>query len=249
MTAQTQFKLNDVTLGYEGHPAVHHLTGAFDAGSMTAVFGPNGSGKSTLLKGLKGTLKPMHGSIDRHGLDVHDIAFLPQANEIDRSFPATVYDIVSFGLFRKNGFFSSIRKEHKEKIDEAIEGVGLRGFEGRALSTLSGGQLQRSLFARVLLQDARVILLDEPFSAIDAKTVSDLLSLVHRWHAEQRTIITVLHDADLIRENFPRSLLLARKPVAWGTSRETLNAENLLKARRMNEAWDEHSGWCESHAS
>lgn len=249
MTAQAQFQLNDVTLGYEGHPAVHHLTGAFEAGSMTAVFGPNGSGKSTLLKGLMGTLKPMRGSIGRHGLDVRDIAFLPQAHEIDRSFPATVHDIVSFGLFRRVGFFSAIKREHKEKIEEAIEGVGLRGFNNRSLATLSGGQLQRSLFARVLLQDAKVILLDEPFSAIDAKTVTDLLSLVHRWHAEQRTIITVLHDADLIRENFPRSLLLARKPVAWGTSRETLNAENLLKARRMNEAWDDHADWCDGHTA
>ncbi len=245
MTSQALFKLTDVTLGYEGHPAVHHVTGTFDAGSMTAVFGPNGSGKSTLLKGLMGTLKPLSGFIDRQGLDVRDIAYLPQAHEIDRSFPATVHDLVSFGLIRSTGFFSALRRHDRSRIETALEAVGLRGFEARALSSLSGGQLQRSLFARVLLQDARVILLDEPFAAIDAKTVSDLLSLVHRWHAEQRTIITVLHDAELIREHFPRSLILAREPVAWGASKETLSAENLLKARRMNEAWDDNAAWCE----
>jgi len=245
MTPLAQFKLNDVTLGYEGHPAVHHLSGAFDAGSMTAVFGPNGSGKSTLLKGLMGTLKPLSGTIDRQGLDARDIAYLPQAHEIDRSFPATVHDLVSFGLIRSTGFFSPLRKQDRTRMETALEAVGLRGFAARPLGSLSGGQLQRSLFARVLLQDAKVILLDEPFSAIDAKTVSDLLSLVHRWHAESRTVITVLHDADLIREHFPRSLILAREPVAWGASKETLSAANLLKARRMNEAWDDNAAWCE----
>jgi zinc/manganese transport system ATP-binding protein len=249
MTAQVQFRLNDLTLGYDGHPAVHHLTGAFESGSMTAVFGPNGSGKSTLLKGLMGTLKPMSGSIDCEGLDVRDIAFLPQAHEIDRSFPATVHDLISFGLIRRTGFFSALKKDDVVRINEALDAVGLRGFQARPLSSLSGGQLQRSLFARVLLQDAKVILLDEPFSAIDTRTVSDLLSLVHRWHSEQRTIITVLHDAELIREHFPRSLILARQPVAWGISKEALSAENLLKARRMNEAWDENAAWCEDDAA
>ena len=127
--------------------------------------------------------------------------------------------------------------------------MGLSGFQGRPIGSLSGGQLQRSLFARVLLQDAKVILLDEPFSAIDVRTVSDLLSLIHRWHAERRTIIAVLHDADLIRAHFPESLVLAREPVAWGLSEDALMPANLLKARRMNEAWDENAPWCEENAA
>jgi len=249
MTAQVRVKLENLTLGYEGHPAVHHVTGAFDAGSMTAIFGPNGSGKSTLLKGLMGMLKPLGGSIEWQNLDVRDIAYLPQAHEIDRSFPATVHEIVSLGLIRSRGFFSAIGKDDRRQIDSALEAVGLRGFDNRPIGSLSGGQLQRSLFARALLQEARVILLDEPFSAIDAKTTSDLLRLIHRWHSERRTIVAVLHDADLIREHFPRSLVLAREPVAWGDSDDAMSADNLLRARHMNEAWDESAIWCGDQAA
>ena len=100
----------------------------------------------------------------------------------------------------------------------AIAAVGLSGFEERPIGTLSGGQMQRMLFARLLLQDARVIVLDEPFNAIDTKTAADLCDLVMRWHAEKRTVIAALHDLDLVKSNFPEALLLAREPVAWGAT-------------------------------
>jgi zinc/manganese transport system ATP-binding protein len=117
------------------------------------------------------------------------------------------------------------------------------GFENRPLDTLSGGQAQRALFARVMLQDADVILLDEPFTAIDERTVTDLVALVQRWHQEKRTVVAVLHDIDMVRDVFPEALLMAREPVAWGATAEALCSENLLKARRMTEAWDEHAPW------
>jgi zinc/manganese transport system ATP-binding protein len=120
----------------------------------------------------------------------------------------------------------------------------LTGFESRPIGSLSGGQMQRTLFARLLLQDARVILLDEPFTAIDAKTAADLFDLVRRWHSEQRTVLAALHDIDLVRSSFPQTLLLAREPVAWGKTGEVLTPENLLKARRMCEAFDDHASAC-----
>ena len=110
-------------------------------------------------------------------------------------------------------------KAARDKIAQALAAVGLNGFENRRIGTLSGGQMQRMLFARVLLQDARLIVLDEPFNAIDAKTSADLLALVRRWHAEKRTVLAALHDMDLVRANFPETLLLARGPVAWGADR------------------------------
>lgn len=241
----TAFKLHNVTLGYEGHPAVHHLEGEVASGSLTAVVGPNGSGKSTLLKGLCGAIAPLSGHIDRSGFGVKDIAYLPQVNEIDRSFPATVEDLVTLGLWRRRGPFASIRQADRSGVGQALAGVGLAGFQSRPIDTLSGGQLQRALFARVLLQDAKIILLDEPFTAIDSRTASDLIDLVRRWHRENRTIVAVLHDIDLVREHFPETVLLAREPVAWGRTRDALNPENLLKARRMNEAWDADAPWCE----
>jgi len=240
----TDLRFHNLTLGYERHPAVHHLDGAVATGSLVAVVGPNGAGKSTLFKGIVGALKPLAGGIERNGLDALDIAYLPQVAEIDRSFPINVYDMVAMGLWRTRGPLGGIGAKENRTIEAAIATVGLTGFERRAIGTLSGGQMQRMLFARLLLQDARIIVLDEPFTAIDAKTSADLLDLVRRWHSEQRTVLAALHDVDLVKANFPQTLLLAREPVAWGPTRDVLTPENLLKARRMCEAFDETADTC-----
>ena len=239
-----QIKFRDVTLGYDRHPAVHHLHGEVARGALLAVVGPNGAGKSTLFRGLVGILKPLAGSIDLGGLDIRDIAYLPQSVDIDRTFPISVFDLVGTGLWRTTGFFGGMGKPARDKITQALAAVGLNGFENRSIGTLSGGQMQRMLFARVLLQDARLIVLDEPFNAIDAKTSADLLALVRRWHGEGRTVLAALHDMDLVRANFPETLLLARGPVAWGATAQVLTAENLSEARRMCEAFDETAPAC-----
>jgi zinc/manganese transport system ATP-binding protein len=139
-------------------------------------------------------------------------------------------------------------KADQHTVSDALMAVGLGGFENRVIGALSGGQLQRALFARLLLQDARLILLDEPFTAIDTKTTADLLALISRWHGEKRTVIAVLHDMDVVRQHFPRTLLLARETIAWGDSAETLRPENLLRARRMIEAHDPHAARCDRAA-
>jgi zinc/manganese transport system ATP-binding protein len=235
-------RFDEVTLGYGRRPAVHHLDGEIPAGSLIAVVGPNGAGKSTLLKGIVGTLKPLEGRIRFNASP--GIAYLPQAAEIDRSFPLSVYDLVAMGLWTRSGLFGGISRHDCTKIERALAAVGLTGFERRPISTLSGGQMQRALFARLLLQDAPVILLDEPFTAIDAKTTADLLDLVRRWHDESRTVVAVLHDLDMVKRTFPQTLLIAREPVAWGETGEVLSPENLLKARRMVEAYDPHADIC-----
>lgn len=242
MTAALRF--NNLTLGYDRHPAVHHLSGEVDAGALVAVVGPNGAGKSTLFKGIVGVIKPLAGRIERGALAASDIAYLPQAAEIDRSFPINVFDMVAMGLWHHTGLFGGIGHSARHRIEEALAAVGLTGFEDRAIGTLSGGQMQRMLFARLLLQDARVIVLDEPFNAVDAKTSADLFDLVRRWHDEKRTVLTALHDIDFVRANFPETLLLAREPVAWGNTATVLTPENLLTARRMCEAFDEHATEC-----
>ncbi len=233
----------DLTLGYNSHPAVHHLSGAVKAGSLTAVVGANGSGKSTLLKGIVGVLKPMSGSrVVQPGAR---IAYLPQQSELDRTFPARVVDLVSMGLWPRRGLLGRYTRQDREAVETALMAVGLAGFETRSLDTLSGGQLQRALFARVLVQDADIILLDEPFNAIDAKTVGDLIGVIKRWHGENLTVMVVVHDLDLVRTHFPDTLLMARGPIAWGETREALKPENLLRARRFDEAWRDDAPWCE----
>jgi zinc/manganese transport system ATP-binding protein len=242
MAAQIQFR--NVTLGYDRHPAVHHLDGEVASGALLAVVGPNGAGKSTLFRGVAGILRPLAGVIGRDGLDHRDIAYLPQTVDIDRSFPISVFDFVGTGLWRSTGFWGGIGKAARDRILQALAAVGLNGFENRNIGTLSGGQMQRMLFARVLLQDARLIVLDEPFNAVDTKTSADLLALVKRWHTEGRTVLAALHDMDLVRHHFPETLLLARGVVAWGPTAQVLTAENLAEARRMCEAFDDSAAAC-----
>jgi zinc/manganese transport system ATP-binding protein len=239
-----QLRLQNLTLGYDRHPAVHHLDGIVKDGALLAVVGPNGAGKSTLFKAIAGMLKPLAGSITRDPTDGRSIAYLPQAPDIDRSFPIGVYDMVTMGLWRSRGVFGGITAKDHHAIGAAIAAVGLTGFERRPIGTLSGGQVQRMLFARLVAQDARLILLDEPFAAIDARTSAELVSLVQRWHGERRTVLAALHDVDLVRAIFPETLLLAREPVAWGPTREVLTPENLNKARHMCEAFDEAAETC-----
>ena len=241
---EASLTFRDLTLGYFSHPAVHHLNGSVARGSLTAIVGPNGSGKSTLMKGIVGVLEPMSGEVLHN--DGARVAYLPQQSEIDRSFPARVVDLVSLGLWPKRGLLGRFTAEDRASVSKALMAVGMEGFEGRPIDTLSGGQLQRALFARVLVQDADLILLDEPFNAVDAKTVGDLIALIKRWHGESRTVMVVVHDLDLVRTHFPETLLLARQPVAWGETREALRPENLLKARRFNEAWSDDAPWCEA---
>jgi zinc/manganese transport system ATP-binding protein len=235
--------VRDLTVAYRGHPAVHHLTGAFAAGSLTAVVGPNGAGKSTLLGALGGTLRDFEGRIERD--PALRVAYLPQASLLDRSFPVRVHEVVAMGLWSRIGSLRGLRPEDRGRVDDALAAVGLHGFGQRWLGELSAGQTQRVLFARVLVQDAGLILLDEPFNAIDARTTADLLALLHRWKREARTVIAVLHDLEQVREHFEQVLLLARERVAWGPTAEVLKAEHLFKARQMAEAWDEAAPRCE----
>jgi zinc/manganese transport system ATP-binding protein len=237
-------RLANLTVTYERHPAVHHVSGGFAAGSLTAIAGPNGAGKSTLLKAIIGELRPAEGSIDRGALSRNDFGYLPQAADINRRFPISVVDTVMLGAWKNAGAFGQLSRRDAERAREALSIVGLSGFENRHIGALSAGQFQRVLFARLLLQDARVILLDEPFTAIDQRTTRDLLDLVLRWNKEGRTVIAVLHDFEQVRAHFPETLLIARELVAWGRTQDVMSPANLVKARAMAERWDEDAAEC-----
>jgi zinc/manganese transport system ATP-binding protein len=235
-------KLVDLTVSYDRHPAVHHVSADIPAGEMTAIVGPNGAGKSTLLKAVLGLAPRIEGRIE---CAARRIAYLPQQAEIDRSFPISVFDTVLLGRWSRFGGFGRAGDHDVHDAQHAIEAVGLVGFERRPIDTLSVGQFQRVLFARLLLQDADLVLLDEPFAAIDSKTVADLMQVIRHWCEERRTVVAVLHDLDQVKHDFPNSLLLARELVACGPTARVLSSENLLRARTMAEAWDEHADACE----
>ncbi len=240
----TGIAISNLTVTYDRHPAVHHLSALLKTGSLTALIGPNGAGKTTLLETIAGLRTPNEGCISLQGFCTDDIGYLPQQSQIDRSFPMTVRDLVASGFWQSLGPFAQMTKAYQQTITAALAQVGLDGFEKRMINSLSGGQFQRLLFARLIAQDSPVLLLDEPFNAIDAKTAAELLLLIDHWHDEKRTIVIVTHDVELARQRFPNSMLLARELIASGHSREVLTTENLERAKQMCESFDEHSALC-----
>lgn len=236
--------LENITISYQRRPAVHHVSGQFVSHEATAIFGPNGAGKSTLLKGIAGLLPIQEGNISLHGISQSKIAYLPQASEIDREQPLSVLDLVLTGFWQRRGFWRACNQDDHRKAIQALEAVGLHGFEKRAIMELSGGQFQRVLFARIMVQDTDLILLDEPFNSIDQKTTMDLLKVVQQWQKERRTIIAVLHDEALVKQFFSHTLLLAREVIAWGKTEEVLTQDNLKIALNNVGYWIENPEVC-----
>lgn len=232
--SQYAIELQQVWLGWRDRIALRDISGGFVPGSLTAVVGPNGAGKSTLIKGMAGRLNPIRGNIRLDNTIANDIACLPQSAELDLDFPISTFDMVALGAWHKFGAWQGLSSSARESVEQALHAVGLSGLGHQAVGTLSGGQLQRALFARLMLRQAKVILLDEPFAAVDRATTDDLLALLKSWHAQGRTIIAVLHDLDMVREHFPQSMLLAGQLVAWGPSSEVLSQANLHLARHLS---------------
>jgi len=222
--------VRNLSVGYGEHLALEGVTGDFAPASMTAIVGPNGAGKSTLLKVLAGIVRPMAGEVTCAALARHRLAYLPQQAELDRGFPITLGELVALGDWRNFGSVREPPPRLAASVHEAVATVGLEAFINRQIAELSVGQFQRALFARVLLQDADVILLDEPFAAVDESTTDELLSLLQRWREKGQTIVAVLHDLDRVRLHFPSTLLLARSPIAWGDTSLSLSADNLARA-------------------
>jgi zinc/manganese transport system ATP-binding protein len=223
--------LRDLTVAYRERVAVEAVSGVFAAGSLTAIIGSNGAGKTTLLQAIAGLVAPRHGSIDIAGVEARaDLAYLPQSDSIDRDFPISVLEFAALGGWARIGAFGRVPFELRSQATNALQAVGLSDLSGRMLGELSVGQFRRALFARVIVQDAPIILLDEPFSGVDATTSDDLLRLMRRWHAEGRTVMVALHDLEQVLAIFPESLLLARKVIAWGETATALTTENLAAA-------------------
>jgi zinc/manganese transport system ATP-binding protein len=239
VTGTGRLALEGLTVVYDDRAALSDVNGSFEPGSMTAIVGPNGAGKSTLVKSLVGLVRPAAGRVLLQDLTGHDLAYLPQAADIDRSFPIAVADLVAMGAWREAGAFRRFGPDVRSRTADALETVGLGGLGRRPIGALSVGQFQRVLFARLLLQNAPVIVLDEPFTAVDARTTADLLVLLQRWQAEGRTLIAVLHDLEQVRSHFPQAVLLARRQIAWGPTEEVLSPVNLRRARSAAEHWDD----------
>ena len=223
-------RIENLTVAYDRVPAIHHLSATFAPGSLTAIAGPNGSGKSTLLAAIMGLVTPDSGTIAVEGIARNRIAYLPQRTAIDPSFPISVFDAASLGLWHEMGRFGGITCDGRARVRAALDAVGLAGEGSKLAGALSAGQFQRMLFARLMLQGSPLILLDEPFTGLDTTTTDDLLARIAAWHREGRTVIAVLHDMPQIRAHFPDLLLLAKGGARFGPSRDVLNERVVAQA-------------------
>ena len=205
--------LANVELRHGTRVIVSGLSGCLEQGSLTALIGANGAGKTTLLRAIAGLHPLAAGRIDRGGLRRAEIALLPQGSHLDRSFPITCRDVVALGA--RVGPFRAVDRSRLEATRAALHRVGLDDFGDRPIQALSAGQFQRVLFARAIVQDASLILLDEPFTAVDTATIRLLLSVIEDWHRQGRTVLAVLHDLALVRRHFPRTLMLTQQTGIW----------------------------------
>lgn len=214
--------LHTLMFGYPGQSPLGTLDGCFDSGSLTAIVGANGTGKSTLLKTLAGLLPPLGGHFCMAPQARRQLGYLPQLAEFDRQFPLSVNDLVLMGCMPHCGMFGRISSAWRKNALDALDTVGMAEFAQAHIGTLSGGQLQRVLFARLLVMQSPVILLDEPFTGIDAQTTRALLAVIRQLHQEGRTILAVLHDLEQVQAHFPRVLMLASEGHRWGDCDDVL---------------------------
>lgn len=193
--------------GYQGQVVTPIVTGELAAGSMTALIGANGTGKSTLLKTIAGLLPPIAGTCELK-ISRKALGWLPQRSELETRFPLTVYELVAMGCWPRCGWFGGINRAMRQEIDAALDAVQMRDFSDAQPSMLSGGQLQRVLFARLMLQQSKVWLLDEPFNGIDTQTVTLLMSILEQQQQAGTTLLVVLHDRPLVARYFKDVLSL-----------------------------------------
>ncbi|OBU17321.1 ABC transporter ATP-binding protein [Photobacterium aquimaris] len=222
--------LVNFTVCYRNDIALDSICCTINDGDLVAIVGPNGAGKSTLLKALMQQITPTAGEVCLGKYTMKDIAYLPQSSHIDRNFPITVAEFVSAGAWRRSSFWRCFSQQESNHMAQALETVQLSGMETRQISELSGGQFQRMLFARMLLQDAQILLLDEPFAAIDAQTSEDLMAVIKRCQQQGKTVIAVMHDLSLVARYFPTTILIATQLVASGDTKTVLQSHYLQQA-------------------
>lgn len=227
-------QLSGVTLGYPGLIALQEIDFSVNRGEFIGIIGPNGSGKSTLLKGILGLLRPLEGEIFLFGAKSksHDIrskiGYVPQKSKSEASFPASVKDVVMMGLYAQIGWLRRPRPVHNRLVEESLERVGMADLRDRHIGELSGGQYQKVMIARALVNNPELLVLDEPTAAVDISAQRAILELLEKLNREQEmTILMVSHDINEIVHFCDRILLVNGAVCAFGTPQEVLTKENL----------------------
>ncbi len=236
MTKSTLLSAAGLTIGYRDIPVVRNIGFELKYGDVFAVVGHNGSGKSTLIKTLLGNLPPLAGGLNWITQKPSSIAYLGQRTEFDSRFPIRVRDLAAMGAWAGLGLFGQVDKKCQSRIENALERTGTAEIADMPLYKLSAGQLQRAMFARTMVQDASLILLDEPFTAVDQTTEAALLALIDDWAEEGRSVIVVLHDLSAVLQHCNSALLLGEGRSLFGDPQETLSPENLISLGYLSQS-------------
>ncbi len=226
ISIENRLVLENISAGYNGHRVLQDLTLQVPHGGQVAVVGPNGAGKSTLFKVLVGLLPLRSGQILIHGepLGEHKdcVAYMPQRNEVDWCFPVTVNDVVMMGRYNRQGWFRRPNRDDHAAVRRALEQMGIADLSRHAIGDLSGGQQQRVFLARALAQEPHILLMDEPFTGVDAATQETTLALLEQLKAQQVTVMVSTHDLSMAAQRFERVLLLNQRLIAYGPAQEVL---------------------------
>jgi len=220
-------EISQVSVYYKQLLALEDINISIKENAMLAVIGANGSGKSTLLKAMMGQIPHHSGQITFSQSKTARIAYLPQSQSIDKQFPITVKEFVAAGAWHKIGLFKRFAQPQLIQLHACLEQVGLEQYQQHQISELSGGQFQRMLFARMLMQDAEILILDEPFNSVDTQTTRDLMKVINQCHQLGKTVIAVIHDLPLVKQFFPEVLMIAKTVVAHGPTMQAMTEKNL----------------------
>lgn len=218
-----------LTVAYRGDPAIEDITFHVHAGERIAIIGQNGAGKSTLLKAIMGLLTPRAGVITIAGEGSNRLGYVPQYEDVNWDFPVTVHDVVMMGCARQIGWLRWPRAEHRARVALALERVGLAHVAARQVGELSGGQRRRVFIARALAQQADILILDEPFSGVDASAQAELMDVLDALNRDGLTILLSTHDLDLAFHRFDRVMALQRHLIAFGAPQEIYTPEMLAR--------------------
>ena len=223
-------EIENLTVTYKDTPALDNINVTLSKSKIIGIVGPNGAGKSTLIKAVLNII-PSKGIIkidDKLSKDqLGSVAYVEQKINIDYNFPIKVRECVSLGIYPKIGLFKNLNKSDWQKVDEALKLVGLEEFSNRQISELSGGQFQRVLMARCLVQEAKYIFLDEPFVGIDSVSEEIIMNTLRKLRDNGHTILIVHHDLRKVHAYFDEVLLLNKKLISYGSTKETFTRENL----------------------
>ena len=226
--------VEDLTVTYGANPVLWDIDLDIPPGVMCAIVGPNGAGKSTLIKAALGLVRPVAGHVRFLGRPIGQmrgqIGYVPQRHSVDWDFPTTARDVVEMGLYRDLGWLRRPGKAEHARALAALAEVGMQDYADRQISQLSGGQQQRVFIARALVQDAPILILDEPMAGVDASTEAIIIALLKKLRDAGRTVIVVHHDLTTVQSYFDWLVMLNVRIIAQGPVAQTYSADNLRAA-------------------